>query len=177
MTQSKSPIVSDYTLNSKSANIEYRFANDEHVPGSSSYSADDYIADNPGTTAEDFDALKKLSDDDYHEQKLHDYNTTHLNWNVEWAEDKGLCFTRSPEDVLIARITAEEYARKRMRQVKLVKKALSAMTEVQRRRYILHAAYGLTTREIAEKEGTSHVAIVYSLEGADKKIKKVLAEG
>jgi DNA-binding CsgD family transcriptional regulator len=168
---------SDYALNRQSEGIVYRFADGEHVPGSSSYSEADFLANESGKTAGDFAALKEFSDEDYHRQKLRDYNTTHLNRNIEWAEDSGLCYSQSPEEILIARINAGEYAKKRARQAAIAKRVLAAMTDAQRRRYIQHAAYGLSTREIAEKEGISHVAVVYSLEGAEKKIKKVLAGG
>jgi hypothetical protein len=172
-----SPIISDYTLNSKSKNIKYQFADGEYTPGSSSYSEADFLSDNPGKTPEDYAALKKFSDDDYHARKLHDYNTTHLNWNIEWAEQAGLCFAQSPEDILIARINAEEYARKRARQVALAKKALAALSEIQRRRYVRHFAFGVSIREIARREGKDHKTVLESINGAEKKIKKIIAEG
>ena len=177
MAQSKSHIISDYTLNKKSPNIEYQFADGENVPGSNSYTAEDFINDNPDKSTDDYVALKEFSDNDYHEQKLSDYNTTRLNWNIEWAEQKGLCSVSSPEDILIAQINAEEYRRKRERQAALAKKALDRLTESQRRRFILSAVYGLTTRQIADREGVSHVAVVYSLEAVEKKIKKALENG
>jgi hypothetical protein len=40
----------------------------------------------------------------------------------------------------------------------------------------LHHAHGLTARAIAERETVSHVAVVYSLEAAAKKIKKTLPQ-
>jgi DNA-directed RNA polymerase specialized sigma24 family protein len=168
---------SDYALNKKNTNIEYIFASAEHVPGSSSYSEADFLAEKPDRTAEDFVALKEFSDEDYHKQKLRDYNTTHLNWNIEWAEDKGLCYSQSPEEILIGRINAGEYARKRARQVALAQIALAAMTDIQRHRYILHIAYGLSTHEIAKCEGVNQSKIMKSLDQAEKKIKKILAEG
>jgi hypothetical protein len=177
MAQTNSTVISDYTLNKKSANIEYRFVNSKNVPGSSSYSADDFLADYPGKTIEDYESLKKLSDGDYHAQKLTDYNTTHLNWNIEWAEQKGLCFGQSPEDILIAQINAEEYRRKRKRQAAWAKKALAALTAVQRRRYILHVGYEMTTRAIAEIEGVKHPSVVESITSAKKKIQKIIDEG
>jgi hypothetical protein len=168
---------SDYALNKNSANIEYRFANGERVPGYSSYSEADFLSDKPGKTVTDFAALKGFSDEDYHGQKLRDYNTTHLNLNIEWAEEKGLCCSRSPEQILIARINAGEYVKKRARKVAIAKRVLAAMTDAQRRRYIQHAAYGLSTREMAEREGTSQRTVMDSLELAEKKIKKFLAGG
>ena len=65
-----------------------------------------------------------------------------------------------------------EQAAKEKRRRALAKKALDTLTETQRRRYIQHHAYGLTTREISKKECVSHVAIAYSLELAEKKLQK-----
>jgi DNA-directed RNA polymerase specialized sigma24 family protein len=179
INKSDSPIISDYTLNSKSKNIEYRFGGGDDLPNTATVTADEYAADaaRSDKPAPSFAEMKKISDEDYHEQKLHDYNTTRLDWNIEWADQKGLCCAKSPEDILIAQINAEEYARKRKRQVKLAKKILAAMTEKQRTRYIMHKAYGLSTREIAEKEGTAQRTVMDSLEQAEKKIKKFLPEG
>jgi DNA-directed RNA polymerase specialized sigma24 family protein len=171
--------ISDYTLNSKSRNIEYRFADSGAVPNTATVTPDEYEADaaRSDKPVPSFAEMKKIFDEDYHERKLHDYNTTRLNWNIEWAEQQGLCCAQSPEDILIAQINAEEYARKRERQVKLAKKILAAMTDKQRTRYIMHKAYGLSTREIAEKEGTAQRTVMDSLEQAERKIKKFLAEG
>jgi DNA-directed RNA polymerase specialized sigma24 family protein len=179
INKSASPIISDYALNSKSKNIKYRFGGGNDVPNATTVTPDEYAADaaHSDKPAPSFAEMKKISDEDYHEQKLHDYNTTRLDWNIEWAEQQGLCYAKSPEDILIARINAEEYARKRERQVRLAKKILEAMTEKQHTRYIMRKAYGLSAREIAEKEGTAQRTVMDSLEQAEKKIKKFLPEG
>lgn len=174
---SHSSRISDYTLNSKSRNIEYQFASGECVPGSYSCSCGDFLAEHPDKSPEDFAAWKAFSDEDYHQQKLHDYNTTRLDWNIEWSEQAGLCAVKSPEDILIAQVEAEEFRRKRKRQIVLAKKALAALTDVQRRRYILHIGHELTTREIAEAEGVKHQSVVESISSAKKKIQKIIAKG
>ena len=54
------------------------------------------------------------------------------------------------------------------------------LSELQKQRYILHFYGGKTSREIASIEGVSHRAIVYSLDGAQKRIekfKKIYFEG
>ena len=174
MNQTSSPIISDYTRNSKSKNIEYEFADGEHI----TITPDDYAADTArmGRPAPEYGEMKKLSDADYHRQKLNDYNTTHLNWNIEWAEQKGLCAVPSPERIIVAQIEAEELRRKREHRLELAKKALDSLTEVQRRRYVLHVGYGLTLREIAELDGVNHSKIQESIRAAEKKIKKVVDE-
>lgn len=46
------------------------------------------------------------------------------------------------------------------------------LTEVQRRRFILHIFGGVSTREIARREGVSHQSVCESLAWANKKLKK-----
>jgi DNA-directed RNA polymerase specialized sigma24 family protein len=57
------------------------------------------------------------------------------------------------------------------------KAAWDRLTEVQRRRYRMYHAEGLTVREIAEREGSHFTAVHESLQAADKKIKKFLIKG
>ena len=52
-------------------------------------------------------------------------------------------------------------------------KGYSNLTEVQRRRILMYAD-DLTVREIAEKEGVDHAAVVRSILAARKKFKKIL---
>ena len=70
--------------------------------------------------------------------------------------------------------SSEESERQRKRAA-LGKKVWDKLTDIQKRRYVLHHVHGRTTRDIADMEGVSHVAIVYSLELAEKKIRKYLA--
>jgi len=160
---------SDYAVNKFAAGIVYRFA-DQTVE----ITLADYLRENPGKTETDFAELKALSDEMYLHQVRADNAQTKKNVSIHNLEDTDLCRAASPENGLIA---AEEQAETQKLRRAVAEKALSTLTEVQRRRYILHTVNGLTTREIADKEGVSHVAVVYSLEQAEKKIKKVLAHG
>jgi DNA-directed RNA polymerase specialized sigma24 family protein len=58
----------------------------------------------------------------------------------------------------------------------IAKSVLDRLTDIQRRRYLMYHADGLTTREIAAREGAAQRSVMDSLEAAAKKIKKVLAE-
>lgn len=49
------------------------------------------------------------------------------------------------------------------------------ITEVQRRRYIQHIAYGKTTREIADEEGCSFQMVAKSIAQAEERIEKAKA--
>jgi DNA-directed RNA polymerase specialized sigma24 family protein len=120
--------------------------------------------------------LKALSDSDYLERDRQAYNTTRFDRNILWAERKGKCYAKSTLDVLFDRIEAREKAEKHAKRVALANLALSKLTKVQCRRYLLYHVKGLTMREIADVERVSFVAIAYSLEQCEKKIKKVLKD-
>ena len=158
---------SDYAVNKFAEGIVYRFA-DQTVE----ITLADYLRENPDKTEADFSELKALSDGMYLEQVRADNAQTKKNVSFHSLEETDLCCAASPEDALIA---AEEQAESQKMRREVAAKALSTLTEVQRRRYLLHTLDGLTTREIAEKESVSHVAVVYSLKQSEKKIKKVLA--
>ncbi len=65
---------SDYALNKFSEGIVYRFA-DRIVE----ITLEDYLAESPGKTAEDFLELKALSDEIYHQQVTHENRTSRLD--------------------------------------------------------------------------------------------------
>jgi FMN phosphatase YigB (HAD superfamily) len=168
---------SDYALNKYNDGIVYDFAD-----GAKELTLADFLAANPGATAEDFAKLKAISDEDYRERDRNGYNQSHKDMNIEWAEQNGKCFAKSPEEAFIDAIEALGEAERRAKRVALAKLALGRLTDVQRRRYLLHVVDGLTTREIANLENseyplehTTHQAISKSLLQADKKIKKFLA--
>lgn len=160
---------SDYAVNKFADGIVYRFA-DTTVEVTLS----DYLRENPSKTESDFAELKALSDEIWLEQARVENAQTKKNVSIHGLEETDLCCVASPEDALLA---AEEQSEYRKLRCEIAARALATLTEVQRRRYLLHTINGLTTRDIAEKEGVSHVAVVYSLEQAEKKIKKVLANG
>ena len=56
-----------------------------------------------------------------------------------------------------------------------VKKALSKLTDIQRKRYLLYTIQGLSTWQIADLEGTNQKSVYESLQAAEKKIRKFLA--
>ena len=152
----------DYAANKKNVGIVYRFADGEVVV----VTLEDFLEQHPDKTAEDFDALKTESDSIYKEEDREIARQGKKTTVLE-ALDKSSLREDSPEDLLVQ---AEE----RTYQRHIATASLSAMTAVQRRRYILHFIKGLTVREIALMEGTSHPSVVESLLAAQKKIKKLL---
>ena len=157
---------SDYAVNKNAEGIVYRFA-DQTVE----VTLEDYLRENPDKTEADFAQLKALSDSDYYEQDRNNLRQTRRNVQLSGLDETELCSTPSPEVEVVER---DGQAAKQRKRQELAFAALGKLTDVQRRRYLMYHGQGMTTREIAKKEGTSHVAIVHSLEWAEKKIKKFL---
>ena len=164
---------SDYALNKFSEGIVYRFADGT----TTTYTLEDYLAENPSKSEADFLALKELSDSIYLRQVKAENAQTKKNTPLDEASAAIKRYAPSPEEMLIGEIDAQAEAERYEQRVETSNRALDVLTDVQRRRYVLHHVEGKTTREIAEMERVSHVAVVYSLGSAEKKIKKFLANG
>jgi len=163
---------SDYALNKFSKGIVYRFAD-----GIVEITMESYLAENPGKTVDDFFALKELSDGIYLEQVTAENAQTYRNSSFDELDETVLCQVPSPEDIHIGAIDAKERAAQRQEKLRLARRALDMLTEVQRRRYLMYHVGGLSSWQIAEREGVNQSKIMNSLAGADKKIKKILASG
>lgn len=157
---------SDYAANKYAKGIVYRFA-DQIIE----ITLEDYLRENPGKSEADFTELKALSDEIFFEQDRSEGRQRKKMVSFHALEETALLAVPSPEETMIA---TEEQAENQKFKREIAAKTISVLTDVQRRRYLLHTVNGMTTRTIAEKEGVSHVAVVYSLEQAEKKIKKVL---
>jgi len=157
---------SDYALNKFSEGIVYKFAD-----GIIEVTLADYLKDNPGKTEDDFIMLKALSDEIYHEQVVHEQRTSRLNISMNGLEESELLAAPAIDTGLIHKIE-EEKALKAARRLLHSGK----LTEVQRRRFLLHFFQGLSTRQIAEREGVHQRAVWDSLQWAGKKLKKLYLE-
>ena len=158
---------SDYALNKYSEGIVYRFAD-----GVYEITLADFLAENPDMTEADFRKLKEYSDANYREQDRRDNAQTKKNSPFDALENADCCCEPSAEYSIVDEPEEFDEARKRDA---LAEQALNKLTEVQRRRYLMHVVDGLTTREIAGIEGVNQSKISKSLAAAKKKIKKVLA--
>jgi DNA-directed RNA polymerase specialized sigma24 family protein len=159
---------SDYALNKHSGGIVYRFADGSRFTITQAA----YLAENPDKTEADFLALKALSDEDYHERDKTDYRQTWKDAPLDALAETEFCSVPSPEAAVI---DAPEEAERRRSRAAIAKEALDKLTDVQRRRYLLHTVGGLTTREIAAKEGVAQQVADRSIVAAKKKIKKILS--
>ena len=161
---------SDYALNKKNPEaIVYRFLDGSIV----TVTLEDYLSENPGKTGEDFRTLKALSDADYQTRDREDYRQTWKNISIHGWEETKHCAGDSLEEELIDH--PERDAEKNQR-LAFAAQALDKLTEVQRRRYLMYHAYGLTEAQIAVREGTTQQAVSKALHWADKKIKKILSK-
>ena len=152
---------SDYAINKFSKSIVYRFANQIKE-----VTLEDFLSDSPSHTPEQFEQLKKISDEIYLQQVTDE--------NAQTAKNTPLTdniATESPEKLLIASFDIEQRRNEARIKLRIV---FSCLTKVQYRRLILHEVKGLTTREIAAKEGVSHQSVVECLSSAKKKIKNKL---
>ena len=161
---------SDYALNRYSEGIVYRFAD-----GIVEVTLAGYLAENPGKTEADFCELKALSDGIYHKQDRAYNAQTKKNTPLDNVDEALLCLELSAEETLFDVLDAVEKQNQRQEQLSLASHVLDKLTDVQRKRYLLHVVDGLTTREIAAKEGVAQQVVNKSILAAKKKIKKVLA--
>lgn len=153
---------SDYAANKYASGIVYRFA-DETVE----VTLADYLRDNPDKSESDFAEIKALSDGIYEELARNMNRQTYKNVSFHGLAETEAFASPSPDNILFDQ---PEQTAKKFQQRQLAKHALNTLTDVQRRRYILHAAKGLSTWKIAKKEGVSQRSVMECLKAATKKI-------
>ena len=151
---------SDYALNKFSEGIVYRFA-DRIVE----ITLEDYLSENPGKTAEDFMELKALSDEIYHQQVIDENRTSRLDVSINGLEDTEALATASLDVELIHKKDTEKA-------IEAARQLLDSggLTEVQRRRFLLHFFQGLSIRQIAALDEVDYRAVWDSLYWASKKL-------
>ena len=153
---------SDYALNKFSEGIVYRFA-DRIVE----ITLEDYLVENPGKTAEDFMELKALSDEIYHQQVIDENRTSRLNVSINGLEDTEALATASLDVELIHKKDTEKA-------IESARQLLDSggLTEVQRRRFLLHFFQGLSYRQIASCEGVHFTSVHESIKAATAKLQR-----
>lgn len=159
---------SDYALNKYSEGIVYKFADRVRLE----ITLEDYLAENPGKTAEDFRELKSLSDEIYHWQVVHEHRTSRLDVPINGLEETEP-LSAPPLDTVLIHNAEKNKALNAARQLL----NSGQLTETQRRRFLLHFIQGLSTRQIAVKELVSHVAVHKSIALAKEKLKKFFEQG
>ena len=157
---------SDYALNKFSEGIVYRFA-DRIVE----ITLEDYLAENTDKTAQDFLELKALSDEIYHEQVTHENRTSRLDVSIYGLEET--------EQLSVSALDLDLIHKSDTQKAKEAAKRLldsGELTEIQRRRFLLHFFQGLSTRQIARMESVKQHSVWMSLQWSTKKLKKFFDE-
>lgn len=158
---------SDYALNKYSEGIVYKFADGK----TQTIWLEDYLSANPGKSAEDFAKIKALSDELYHEQVIVEHRTGRLDVTINGLEETEQLATVSIDTELIHKADTG----KALKAAKLLLNS-GKLTEIQRRRFILHFFKGLSIRQIAEIDQVDFRAVWESLHWATKKLKKLYRE-
>ena len=116
----------------------------------------------------DFDSMKQLLTEETRREFNADWSATKLNVDFDILEKTDLFSVQSVEDDYIERQNVAYDFRTLDNAMKVLD---SCLTKIQKKRYIMSRAKGLSTREIAEKEGVSQRTVQDSLELAERKIK------
>ena len=159
---------SDYALNKNNkGGIAYRFADGT----AATVTLADYLAENPGKTEADFRELKRVSDEIYEEQDRAESRQTRRNVSMNALRNTLQYADKSAEDTFFDGMDMREEDGSARLRLEEARKALGALTEAQRRRYLMYRVEGLTICEIAELEGASFQMISKTISAAQRKIK------
>lgn len=158
---------SDYALNKNSEAIVYRSDTGEIIEITKAA----FLAANPDMTEQDFDTWKATSDKMLKDTDRADWRQTYKNAPIHGMEETESCATPSLDEQYME-VKDRIYALQAVRQLLDSGK----LTEVQRRRFLRYYFEGLTTRQIGQAEGTSHVAVAKSIRLATEKLKKYFTE-
>ena len=153
---------SDYAVNKYSPHIVYRFAD-----GVVEVTLQDYLRDNPGKTEQDFAALKTLSDEIYYIQDRDDTRYGKRK-NTLGSIEESVRFATDPPDMELIQDNDKQNALAAAMQLL----DSGDLTEIQRRRFILHFFQGLSYRQIADQENVHFTSVQESIEAANAKLKK-----
>ena len=154
---------SDYALNRYSAGIAYRFADGSTM----TVTLEGYLADNPGKTEADFQALKELSDAIYLRQDRADNAQTKKNKPIYSEETNAELMSVTLEESYLEALDHRNAAAAFDRLMES-----GALTETQERRFMLHVVDGLSLRQIAKHEGVALRAIQKSVNAGADMLKK-----
>ncbi|MFI3327092.1 MAG: hypothetical protein R3Y35_13120 [Clostridia bacterium] len=123
-------------------------------------------------SVDEFKRLKKFSDDTYHD----DEKQNAINANVKRLIKNNTPIIKTKEFSLEEAYDdferSENFAIERENNLKIISEILKSLTEIQRKRFLMHVVEKKSTYKIAEDEKVSHQAVCDSIEQAKKKIKK-----
>lgn len=155
---------SNYAINKYKEEIVYHFADGT----SAEISLEDYLYENPDKSESDFLELKELSDSIYLEQDREETRYAKHRVSLGGLEETQEISVPSPYITIFQNLD-EEHALQAARQ--LLKNG--GLTEIQRRRFILHFFEGLSYRQIASQEEVNFAAVRDSIKWSIKKMKRL----
>lgn len=153
---------SDYAFNKYSNGIVYKAAN-EIIE----ISLDDYLKANPDKTEQDFKELKAMSDEIYLEQVREENRTTQRTLSLENITQTQDVTALTIEENYIEKLDKQYIA---LAFKKFLKDG--SLTEVQKRRFIMHVFKNLSMRKIARIENVDFTSVRESIHSAKRKLKK-----
>lgn len=116
--------------------------------------------------AEVFDTINRFELDDLSFLNEWDRHIEHFEQTEQSLHRRAYFKTESVEDIVLRNIEYQQLHR-----------AVSQLSETQRRRLTLYYFQGLTYEQIAEMEGCCFQAVAKSVTAAEKRLKKILGNG
>ena len=156
---------SNYAINKIRKGIVYRNAD-----GSTLEITFEKIAvENPEFTKEDFEKLKELSDELYHEEFKSDDLESHFVQSIfDENDERCKCTLPSAEDEYLEQVERSEYEKRLQNEIDRV------LTSVQKRRLYMKCFRNMSVAEIAKIEGSHRASIHESIVSAKRKLRKYL---
>lgn len=149
----KDKIVTEYYINSKYPEESYTRICDE-------------------ISVDEFEKLKEFSDESYHIEEKETKNSYHVKNHISKCPSLIKTKEFSIEDYFDNFELSENLALERENNLKIALEILESMTEIQRKRFLMHVIEKKSTRKIAEIENVANMVIWRSINASKKKIKK-----
>ena len=136
---------------------------------------EDFLKADKRHTEEQFREFKKESDRMFREDDIAEGEQA--KWELPFYEWSEKFLSKTLEDEYLGDNedeTHQQFLVRKERMISLLPDALNTLTEIQKRRFVLHKGEGYTTRKIAFIERVSQASVQESISGAEKRIKKFL---
>lgn len=155
-----------YAINKFSNNIVYRFGDEIKE-----ITMEDYLNENPSKTEADFIELKKISDEMFHNEDLSNTYYRKKKLSIHDMNEDKIAINDTPLENIIKK---EDISRVNASVNMLLDD--KKLTEIQKRRFIMHFYENKSLREIAKIEGVHHNPVHRSIRFAIKKLKTFFNE-
>jgi len=175
---------SDYSLNKKTDDIVYSFADGKEIRYRKTDGKVYIITDSVTMTevsekemsADEFDRIKAISNEDYHEDEKHSKRITRENVSINKLMETACVADKSAEQEYfnyLDMLKAPPQIRTMENAIAILDKCL---TETQKRRFLLMFYNCKSSYEIAELENRDHKSILESINAVHKKLTKYFSK-